>query len=307
MDKCIAFHSYKGGTGKTTLACNCAAVLTRKGYKVCLLDLDIYAPSFQSYFQKEPRKGINDFLYSNAEAGDIMLDITNIISDIMASTASRNNKLKKIGKLWIGFSNPQKKDTFSLEMATNETKREAIRRFIHLRERLRSDYDADYIIIDTSPGIRFWSINSLAIADVLLLTLKMGDLDIDGTKKVGEEIYRSFTKFGSKAFLVCNWISGYCVPDMFTNTNKNGSSSYRSSPSTSSSSNNNRTVVRLQEDKEQSTLDVATSLSKEIGLEIVSSIPCYCDIQFLRKEFLTVLKYPQHPFAKQIERLVEAL
>jgi hypothetical protein len=94
---------------------------------------------------------------------------------------------------------------------------------------------------------------------------------------------------------------------MFTNTNKNGSSSYRSSPSTSSSSNNNRTVVRLQEDKEQSTLDATTSLSKEIGLEIVSSIPCYCDIQFLRKEFLTVLKYPQHPFAKQIERLVEAL
>jgi MinD-like ATPase involved in chromosome partitioning or flagellar assembly len=315
MNKCIAFHSYKGGTGKTTLACNSAGVLTRKGYKVCLLDLDVYAPSFQSYFQREPRKGINDFLYSNAEAEDIMLDITDIVSDMIAdcgngtnpSTSSQNNKLKKTGKLWIGFSNPQKKDTFSLEMATNETKRDAIRRFLHLRERLMSDYDADYIIIDTSPGIRFWSINSLAMADVLLLTLKMGDLDIDGTKKVVEEIYRSLTKFGSKAFLVRNIISGYCVPHMFTNTNKNGSSSYRSSPSTLSSSNNNRTIVQLQEEKEESTLDATASLSKEVGLEIVSSIPCYCDIQFLRKEFLTVLKYPQHPFAKQIEQLVEML
>lgn len=44
-----------------------------------------------------------------------------------------------------------------------------------------SEFGADYIIVDTSPGIRFWSINSLAIADTLLLTLKMSDLDIDGT------------------------------------------------------------------------------------------------------------------------------
>ena len=53
-------------------------------------------------------------------------------------------------------------------------------------------------IIDTSPGVRFWSINAFAIADILLLTLKMGDLDIDGTKKVVEEIYKSFTTSGRK-------------------------------------------------------------------------------------------------------------
>lgn len=65
--------------------------------------------------------------------------------------------------------------------------------------------------------------------------------------------------------------------------------------------------MQLQEEKEQSTFDVTASLSKEVGMEIISSIPCYCDIQFLRKEFLTVLKYPQHPFAKRIEQLVDTL
>jgi nitrogenase subunit NifH len=49
--------------------------------------------------------------------------------------------------------------------------------------------------------------------------------------------------------------------------------------------------------------DLSKSLSEEVKMELISTIPCYCDIQFSRKEFLTVLRYPNHPFAKQLERL----
>ena len=182
MTKCIAFHSYKGGTGKTTLACNCAGALTKRGFKVCLLDLDIYAPSFQIYFQREPPKGINNFLDSAAKVEDVMFDATEIVNNIKSlDVDDKNNNqpsasqdpeqpVEKTGKLWVGFSSPLKKDIFKLEMADKDTKKEVIRRFINLRERLVSEYDADYIILDTSPGMRFWSINTLAIADVLLLT-----------------------------------------------------------------------------------------------------------------------------------------
>ena len=52
----------------------------------------------------------------------------------------------------------------------------------------------------------------MAVADTLFLTLKMGDLDIDGTRKMAEEIYGSFTKFGAKSYLVMNRVAGYCVP-----------------------------------------------------------------------------------------------
>jgi hypothetical protein len=38
-------------------------------------------------------------------------------------------------------------------------------------------------------------------------------------------------------------------------------------------------------------------------MDLISAIPCYCDIQFQKKEFLTVLQYPDHPFAKQLEQL----
>jgi cellulose biosynthesis protein BcsQ len=297
MTKCIAFHSYKGGTGKTTLACNSAAALAKKGFNVCLLDLDLYAPSFQIYFQKEPNKGINDFLDTNARVEDVMVDVTDIINNV-----TQDKDLTKTGKLWIGFSNPKKKDVFKLEMAETDTKKEIIRRFIKLRERLMSEYDADYIILDTSPGMRFWSINTLAIADILLLTLKSGDLDIEGTKRVVDEIYKTFTKFGSKAFLLCNRVAGYCVPHSIEQ-NTDSFSSYSISPS----ANHSQAIMQSQEEQIQDALDTIDKLSTELGIRTISSIPCFCDIQFLRREFLTALKYPEHPFAKQIQQLTNSL
>ncbi|HZD36846.1 MAG TPA: ParA family protein, partial [Nitrososphaeraceae archaeon] len=227
MSKCIAFHSYKGGTGKTTLACNCAILLAKKGYNVCLLDLDIYAPSFQLYFSKEPRKWINDFLTSNADIRDVILDVTDSLNSqqrqsdtIKSNNHDNGNEVEIAGKLWIGLSNPQKKEIFKLETADTDTKRYAIRRFIQFREILTSELGADYVIVDTSPGIRFWSINSLAIADILLLTLKMSDADIDGTKIVAEEIYRFFIELGSKVFVVYNMVQGYCVPKQAISNNE---------------------------------------------------------------------------------------
>jgi chromosome partitioning protein len=320
MTKCIAFHSYKGGTGKTTLACNSAAALAKKGFNVCLLDLDLYAPSFQIYFQKAPNKGINDFLDTNARVEDVMVDVTDIINNVKivdigycddaTSTNSTQDKgLTKTGKLWVGFSNPKKKDIFKLEMAETDTKKEIIRRFIKLRERLMSEYDADYIILDTSPGMRFWSINTLAIADILLLTLKSGDLDIEGTKRVVDEIYKTFTKFGSRAFLLCNRVAGYCVPYAI----KQNTASFSSYPTSflpgsfSPSANHSQATMQSQEEQIHNALDTIDKLSTELGIRTISSIPCFCDIQFLRREFLTALKYPEHPFAKQIQQLTNSL
>src|SRR5919204_4516669 len=88
MASCIAFHSYKGGTGKTTIAANLAALLAKKGHRVFLLDLDVYAPSLHSYFDKEPKRWINDFLNGTAEVGDVIMDLTSAIEDIYYNNSS---------------------------------------------------------------------------------------------------------------------------------------------------------------------------------------------------------------------------
>src|SRR5919197_3729389 len=224
MASCIAFHSYKGGTGKTTIAANLAALLAKKGYRVFLLDLDVYAPSLHSYFDKNPKRWINDFLNGTAEVKDIIMDVTSTIEEISPTNtynkesmlSHEGGKEKISGKLWVGFSSPKKEEIYRLEGGGGKqesSKIQLLRRFILLREQLISLHDADYIIIDTSPGIRYWSINALAVADMLFLTLKMGDLDIDGTTKMAEEIYGSFTKFGAKSYLIMNRVAGYCVPN----------------------------------------------------------------------------------------------
>ena len=43
-------------------------------------------------------------------------------------------------------------------------------------------------------------------------------------------------------------------------------------------------------------------LTSETGMQVISAIPCYCDIHGM-----TVLDQPEHPFAKQFEQLVHAV
>jgi chromosome partitioning protein len=327
LTKCIAFHSYKGGTGKTTLAANFAALLAKKGYRAFLLDLDVYAPSLQSYFDTDPKKWINDFLYDNAELKEVIVDFTPMIDKMGESIKSNSVETKakaKSGQLWVGFCNAKKEEIYKLEGGSpasgkqDTSKIHLLRRFILLRELLISEYHADYVIIDTSPGIRYWSINALAVADTLLLTLKMGDLDIAGTRKLASEIYGSFTKFGTKSFLLWNRVAGYCIPH---NVQDNSMPSSTTIPNTRTANlpKGSGTTTNLDHpasqskssllmQKQQATeTDMKDFLTDETGMEVISSIPCYCDIQFSRKEFLTVLEHPEHPFTKQFERLIQAV
>ena len=297
MVKCIAFHSYKGGTGKTTIAANFAALLAKKGYRVFLMDLDVYAPSLHTYFEMEPMKWLNDFLYGTAEITDVVTDLTPAIIN-----ANNNNPIN--GKLHVCFCNPEKEEIYKLDYSGKQdtTRMRLVRRLILLREHMLSDYDADYIIIDTSPGIRYWSLNALGIADTLFLTLKMGSLDIKGTKKMASDIYSSFSKFGAKSYLVLNRMAGYCTPPQITVNVGTPSSlgSFDNAPP--NNSYNNKTITIQQQ---ESNYDIDNKFYKEVGMNVICSIPCYCDIQFSTKEFLTVLKYPDHPFAKRLEALTE--
>ena len=276
------------------------ASLAKKGYRVSLLDLDVYAPSLQAYFGKEPRKWINDFLFGTAEVDDIMMDVTNLIQGFNNRDDKTNESEVQRGKLWIGLCNSKKEEIYKLESGSGKqdnSKINLLRKFILLREQLLSSYDTDYIVIDTSPGIRYWSINSLAVADTLFLTLKMGDLDIDGTRKMAEEIYSSFTKFGAKSYLILNKVAGYCVPHTYDTMQSLNITDL------SASKRDNKTSILFEQQDEY---DVVSMLSDKTRMEVISAIPCYCDIQFSRKEFLTSLEHPDHPFAKQIARLIES-
>jgi MinD-like ATPase involved in chromosome partitioning or flagellar assembly len=312
MTYSIAFHSYKGGTGKTTIASNLSAFLAKKGYKVCLLDLDIYAPSLQTYFEITPKKWINDYLYSNAKFEDVVTDLSPLINPAMGRSLSN-------GKLYVGLCASNKEDFIRLEGGNSDFRKQLFHKLIMFREKLIERYDLDYIIIDTSPGVRYWSLNALAIADVFFLTLKMGDIDIEGTKKMVSEIYHSFTEYGSKSFLIWNKVAGYCMPQPYKKeaAADNENSRLRGVSFTSGNTNSDNYSLSLLsaekkqrqiqvQDPKKEQIDTEDRLSDKVGMKVISTIPCYCDIQFSKKEFLTAIQIP-HPFSEKIESLVNSI
>lgn len=287
MTKCVAFHSYKGGTGKSTISSNLSASLARKGFTAVLLDLDVYAPSLQDYFQWQPKKSINDYLFENANVDEVIQDLTGVLNKF---PSNNSEQFESNGKLLVGFSSTSKEEIYKLDGAVRQegSKIQLLRKFLMLREEIVAQYNADYIIIDTSPGIRYWSINSLAIADTILLSLKLDGIDLKGTRLLAKEIYESLTKLGTKSYLLLNRAAGYCLPPNMAGE------------STSSTQELYNTTIGNQS-------TVVSKLNEDIGMDTILSIPCYCDIQFDSNEFLTALRYPDHPFALKIGALIEKL
>jgi chromosome partitioning protein len=260
--KTLAFHSYKGGTGKTTLITNIAALYAKNGLNVGLLDCDTYAPSLVSYFRKKPNVFLNDVLSGQAEIFDAVEDI------------GRELQLK--GKFIVGFSSPRKEDINEIEVGhDSKWQLQAVRRFLKAKQELFEKHNLDYLFLDTSPGIRYWSINALATADLLFLLMKDSDMDIDGTRKMINDIYDSLSRFGSKYYLILNKVPG-ALP-------------------TSRVEGFNDEKAWIEE------------LERVVGAKVVGSIPCFCDIQFSRHEFLFSINQPNHPFSKKISALAENL
>jgi MinD-like ATPase involved in chromosome partitioning or flagellar assembly len=258
--KTLAMHSYKGGTGKTTLITNIAALFANKGFNVGLLDFDLYAPSLITYFRKKPSLFLNDLLNGQAEISEIMVDLT----------AELNLK----GKFLLGFSSPRKEDINEIELKhDSKWQLQALRRFLAAKKELFEKHSLDYLFLDTSPGIRYWAINTLATADFLFLLMKDSDMDIEGTRKMINDIYDSLSRFGSKYYIILNKVPGAAA-------NSNAPADEKA---------------------------WIAELERVVGAQVVGSIPCYCDIQFSRHEFLFSIKQPKHPFSTRLNDLAQGI
>jgi chromosome partitioning protein len=287
MTKCIAFHSYKGGTGKSTISFNLSAQMVKRGLKVLLLDLDVYAPSLQTYLDIRPDHWINDFLFEDVKLNHVVTDLTHVVNKYDQVKAKDSEK----GKLLVGFSNGSKDEIYRLEGSVRQDTSmvHLLRKFILIREEISSIYDLDYIVMDTSPGIRYWSINTLAIVDIILLSLKMDGIDIAGTRVMANEIYKNFSKLGTRSYLLLNRVAGYCHPPIVAQDSE-------------SESIEKRYTSVIDEQSED-----ITRLKRDLDMDVISTIPCYCDIQFDSRECLTALQYPDHPFSLRINDLIDKL
>jgi septum site-determining protein MinD len=177
----IALHSYKGGTGKTLLSVNLATILANRGKKICLLDLDLRAPSLHTIFETgKSEYWLNDYLNGVCE-------IDKVLTDCSSSCAAE-------GKLFVGLANPSTEAI--REMASKDRKWEmkALGRILSLKNSLLERLRFDSVILDTSPGLQYSSINAVVSADIVLVVTTLEKSDVEGTQRMIRDLYELFEK-----------------------------------------------------------------------------------------------------------------
>ena len=134
MAKVISFHSYKGGTGKTTLAVNLSANLVTKGYNVLLIDMDVYAPSLYVYFNIQPKKWINDYLNDKIPFSDSIYDFSHVLKEFHLNTQINGS----VGSFHTIFSNPSKQEITDLDsvMRKDSSKSQMLKKMLFLKKRV---------------------------------------------------------------------------------------------------------------------------------------------------------------------------
>ena len=141
----IAVSSGKGGVGKSTVAANLAIALARLGYKVGLLDCDIFGPSVPKMFHIEDARP-----YAVKKDG----------RDLIEPVEKYGIKVLSIGF----FVNPDTATLWRGGMASN-----ALKQLI-----ADADWgDLDYFVLDTPPGtsdIHLTLLQTLAITGAVIVS-----------------------------------------------------------------------------------------------------------------------------------------
>ena len=164
VNNIIAVSSGKGGVGKSTVAANLAISLARLGYKVGLLDADIFGPSMPKMFRVE-----------DARPCAVEKDGRQLIEPI----EKYGVKLLSIGF----FVNPETATLWRGGMASNALKQ------------LIADADwgeLDYFILDTPPGtsdIHLTLLQTLAITGAVIVSTPQNVALADARK--GIDMYRN--------------------------------------------------------------------------------------------------------------------
>lgn len=189
LTKTLAFHSYKGGTGKTSLVVNLGALYAKQGASVCVLDYDFRAPSLNVLFKAKPDHWLNDYLEGNCSVTETLVD--------------ESGKFNLRGKLWVGFANPALEALKDIMSKDRRWEVKALSKTLAAKKQIIEEKKVDYIIFDTSPGAQYSSINALAGADIVSLVMKADEFDLEGTKELSKGVYEAL---GRKSAVVLNKI-----------------------------------------------------------------------------------------------------
>lgn len=193
MSLTIAVHSSKGGTGKTSIAINLAGAYLSAGKSVCIMDMDSKGPSMHTFFDLDPECYINDYVLGNCSTEEMMHKIDTIDTS---------------GELYVGFSDPDIASIREFSTMDRKWQTRILKRMIDAKKDLYSA-GIDVVILDTSPGVEFGSVNAVAVSDFVLITIKPNMICFNSIEQVINGIYLMLDK-------KCAIVENMCPADHFS-------------------------------------------------------------------------------------------
>jgi septum site-determining protein MinD len=151
-----------------------------KGKRVCLLDLDLRAPSLSSTFKNENKYWMNDYLNKACKMDSVLTDST--------------PKYIKEGRLFVGLADPSTKAIREVTSKDRNWGLKALGRLLSLRDTLLKEMNFDYVICDSSPGLQYSSINTIVVADAVLVVTSIDRSDVEGTQRMIHDLYELYEK-----------------------------------------------------------------------------------------------------------------
>lgn len=175
----LSFHSYKGGTGKTTFVGNLGVMLAQQGKKVCIIDTDVNGPGLHSLFDIRYDMTLIDFLQGLCSADEVVYRYEDSDVYIIPSKACEED----ISAL---FTTPG----------------EAKDKLLDLIKKTGQRLGIDHFLFDCSPGINKSSLLTMNIADKATIVSTIDIQDIRGTYLLSNMA----SKLGTHASLLFNRI-----------------------------------------------------------------------------------------------------
>ncbi|WP_371614936.1 AAA family ATPase [Streptomyces sp. NBC_00454] len=158
MTQIVVVHSYRGGTGKSSVLANLALLIAAGGRRVGVIDTDIQSPTLDLLFRLGPGPSLADYLLGRCEieaAAQEALPGLYVVPARTGTAALRELMTTgyDVGLLPEGFN------------------------------RLAVHHDLDVLLLDTHAGLNNESVTAMASADVLMIMARADRIDLLGVEE----------------------------------------------------------------------------------------------------------------------------
>src|SRR5262245_40124766 len=167
MSQNVSIHSFRGGTGKSNIAANLAALLAVQGRRVGVIDADIQSPGIHALFAlnvSEMVHSLNDYLWGTCDIKQTAYDVTPRLGDEAPGCVVLIPSSLKAGEIARVL-----RDGYDVRLLNDG---------LHT---LVDELALNVLIIDTHPGLNEETLLSIAISDVLVVVLRPDQQDYQGT------------------------------------------------------------------------------------------------------------------------------